>query len=116
MQDLEHEIIRVQREWDDWKTVEVRAGDVHDVHWQQRGGAPRPILHGYISPASIIDGTLASSDELAQAASPLLVCILKQHTAPLVYAALIARVNAHTVQAPVYEGLYSARKASSSRD
>jgi hypothetical protein len=39
-------LIRVQRDWDGWRTGEVRLAELESVHWFQPGRAPRPLLHG----------------------------------------------------------------------
>ena len=48
----------VQSEWNGWRTAGVKMSDLHEVHWFQPTGAPRPLVHGYVSCASITAGEL----------------------------------------------------------
>jgi hypothetical protein len=99
-------LICVQREWDGWRTAEVRLGDLQNIHWHQPGRAPRPLLHGYISCASITAGEIPHDCERTAGPHRLLVCVLKRHSAPSVYAEIARRADAH--QAPMqHQGPYT---------
>jgi hypothetical protein len=86
-------VIRVQREWDGWRSAQVRTSDLEDVHWLQPGRAPRPLVHGYISCADIVDGDLPHDCGLTHGPHRLLVCVVKRHVAPCVYAQLMQRAD-----------------------
>ena len=74
MQAEDRTLIRVQTEWNGWRSAEVRLNDLHDVHWFQPDRAPRPMIHGYISCASIVDGDIPHDCELTAGPHRLLVC------------------------------------------
>lgn len=86
-------LIRVQSEWDGWRNAEVRLGDLHDVHWFQPTRAPRALVHGYISCSSFATGDIPHDCDRRSAPHRLLVCILKRHTIPAVYAELAQRAD-----------------------
>jgi DNA-binding NarL/FixJ family response regulator len=58
-------LIRVQREWNGWETMEVPIEELHGFHWFQPEGAPQPMVHGFLRDRR--------------------VCILKKHNAPDLY-------------------------------
>jgi hypothetical protein len=93
-------LIRVQRDWDGWRTGEVRLGDLQSVHWFQPSRAPRPLVHGYISCASIVTGDIPHDCHLSEAPHRLLVCILKSHTVPRVYVELARRADEQRISSP----------------
>ena len=86
-------LIRVLSEWNGWRNAEVRLGDLCDVHWFQPSRAPRPLVHGYMSCSNIITGDVPHDCDRTSAPHRLLVCILKSHTIPVVYAALARRAD-----------------------
>ena len=88
-------LVPVQLEWDAWRLTEVPFRDLHDVHWFQPPGAPRALLHAFVSPARLLGTTLYSS--AAEMSQRILVCILKSHTASATYAALVQRANEQTM-------------------
>ena len=88
----EETLIPVQREWNGWRLAEVRIKDLQDVHWFQPPGAPRALLHGYVSPSTVVSGDLVQSSG-DEAADRLLVCVIKCHTAAPIYTALAARAD-----------------------
>src|SRR5688572_11568861 len=85
--------IFVRREWDGWRTAEVRLGDLQNIHWFQPRGAPRALVHGYISCASITAGSIPHNCELSGRPHRLLVCVLKRHSPPSVYAEIARRAD-----------------------
>ena len=88
----EETLIPVQREWNGWRLAEVRIKDLQDVHWFQPPGAPRALLHGYVSPSTVVSGDLVQPSGGA-AADRLLVCVIKCHTAAPIYTALASRAD-----------------------
>ena len=87
-------LIPVQRDWNGWRTVEVRLSDLQSVHWFQPHGAPRPLVHGYVPCSSIPDGHFPHDCNPADAPHQLLVCVLKRHTLASAYAELARRADA----------------------
>jgi hypothetical protein len=94
-------LVIVQREWDGWRTAQVRLGDLEDVHWFQPPRAPRALIHAYVNCSSIVSGELPH--ECRQGSEPhrLLVCVIKIHTAPWIYDELASRANSRTVNGSV---------------
>jgi hypothetical protein len=81
-------VIRVHSEWNGWFNAEVRVGDLEDVRWFQPNRAPHPIMHAYVSCSNIVTGALPHACERTSPPHRLLVCILKKHVIPTVYAEL----------------------------
>jgi hypothetical protein len=92
--------IFVQREWDGWRTAEVRLDDLEHVHWLRPSGAPCDLVHGYISCARIASGRIAHDCERSAGPHRLLVCVLKKHTLPSAYAELTRRADGHRKPVP----------------
>lgn len=86
-------LIGVQRDWDGWRTGEVRLDDLQTVHWFQPRRVPRPLVHGYISCANIVTGNIPHDCNLSEAPHRLLVCVLKSHTVPRAYMELAWRAD-----------------------
>jgi hypothetical protein len=86
-------LIRVQSEWNGWRTAEVRLQDLQIVHWFQPSQAPHSLLHGYISCTNLVSGDIPHDCDRASAPHRLLVCILKRHAIPSVYAELARRAD-----------------------
>lgn len=86
-------LIRVHAQWNGWRNAEVRVGDLHEVYWFQPGGAPQAIVHGYISCSNIVSGDIPHDCKRRSPAHRLLVCILKRHAIPGVYAELARRAD-----------------------
>jgi len=93
MQASDAVVIRVHSEWNGWFNAEVRVGDLQDVRWVQPNRAPHPIMHAYVSCSHIVTGALPHACERASAPHRLLVCILKKHLIPTVYAELARRAD-----------------------
>jgi hypothetical protein len=93
-------VVCVQREWDGWQTAEVRLGNLQNIHWFQPHRAPRPLLHGYISCASITSGNIPHNCECTEGPHRLLVCMLKRHSAPSVYAEIAGRAAEQPLLVP----------------
>ena len=92
-------LVRVQERWDGWHSAEVRLGDVRDVHWLQPDHAPHPLVHAGISCADIVSGDIPHVCDPESAPHLLLVCILKKHALPSVYAELARRADQNTAGA-----------------
>jgi hypothetical protein len=88
----EETLIPVQQEWNGWRLAEVRIKDLQDVHWFQPPGAPRALLHGYVSPSTVVSGDLVQQNS-GVAPDRLLVCVIKCHMAAPIYTALAARAD-----------------------
>jgi hypothetical protein len=83
----------VQRDWSGWRKAMAPLNALEKVHWHQPAGAPRPLIHAYVSCRDLISGDVPH-ECTGQAPHNLLVCILRQHTAPSVFQTLVERANA----------------------
>jgi len=79
-------------QWNEWRAVRVRVRDLNDIQWLQPRGAPRALIHAHVSPRKLV-GRLAG---VAEGPEPVLVCILKSHTAADIYEELQRRANERT--------------------
>lgn len=70
--------------------------DLQEVHWFQPNGAPRRLVHGYVSCASITAGELPHN--CTGSPHRLFVCVIKSHTSEAVYAELERRANARALE------------------
>jgi hypothetical protein len=86
-------LIRVHGSWNGWQTAEVRLGDIHDVHWLQPGSAPHPLVHGFVSCSSIVNGGIPHDCEPASAPHAVRVCVLKKHAIESAYLELVRRAD-----------------------
>jgi hypothetical protein len=91
---IHDDLVRVQSDWKDWRTVEVRLRDVTGLHWSQPAGAPHALLHGYISCTSIVSGEIPHRCDESARPHRLLVCALKRRTPAAVYAILALQADA----------------------
>jgi hypothetical protein len=85
-------LISIQREWNSWRTAQVRVSALESIHWHQPSGAPKPLLHGYVSCEEILAGEIEHECG-GRPRHRLLVCVLKSHTACSVYATLATRAD-----------------------
>jgi hypothetical protein len=85
-------LISIQREWNGWRTAQVRLSALESIHWHQPSGAPKPLLHGYVSCEEILAGDIEHQCQ-GQPHHRLLVCILKSHTCCSIYETLANRAN-----------------------
>jgi hypothetical protein len=83
--------IRVHARWDAWESAELRLDDLEDLHWLQPVGAPRPLLHAYVSCARIESGSIPHECASENAPHRLLICIVKTHVPVLTYIELVRR-------------------------
>ena len=93
-------LIRVLSEWKDWRYAEVRLRDLHGVHWLQPSQAPRPFLHGYTLCTNLVTGEIPHRCDRSGSPHRLLVCILKAHNLPTVFAELGASRRASDPATP----------------
>lgn len=93
MSSLDRMLIRVHDQWDGWHNAEVPLSDLQDVHWLQPARAPRPLLHGYVSCARIAVGEIPHNCHGSAGPHTLLVCVLKKHSTPAVYAEIARRAD-----------------------
>lgn len=94
---IDEALIRVHREWNGCRTAEIRLGDLKQIHWFQPSGAPRPLLHGYVSCAGFASGDIPHECNHVNAPHQLLVCVLKKHTLATVYVELVQRAGEQLV-------------------
>jgi hypothetical protein len=105
MEGRDEMLIRVQSEWNGWRHAEVRLSDLHNVHWFQPGQAPHPLVHGYISCTKLVTGDVPHDCDRASVPHRLLVCILKRHAIPGVYAELARRADEQRLLLPTAQGV-----------
>ncbi len=84
----ESAVVEVRRAWNAWRTADVRACDLRQIHWFQPAGAPRPLVHAYVDCTDIVRGEVPHDCRLGSGPHELLVCVLKRFVAPAVYDAL----------------------------
>jgi hypothetical protein len=93
MQIVDDVLVCVQREWNGWQTAEVRLSDLHDIHWFQPDHAPKPLVHGYVSCASLGADALPHNCERTAGPHTLLVCVIKRHMTPSIYQEVAKRAG-----------------------
>lgn len=89
-----HTLIRVHREWDGWRTAEIRLHDLRNVHWSQPHRAHRPLVHGFVCCGDLVSGDFPHDCDATPGPHQLLVCVLKRHTAASVYLELARQARA----------------------
>lgn len=91
---MQHDFaISVTTEWNGWRSVSARLEDLRDVHWHQPLGAPWPMLHAYVSCASLAAGSPAHQCDPSSAPHRIRVCVLKSHNVPSAYAEVVRRAT-----------------------
>jgi hypothetical protein len=85
-------LVLVQQDWSGWRKAWIPVSSLEDVHWHQPAGAPKPLVHGYVSCAALVSGDLPH-DCVGTTAHRLLVCVLRRHTAACVFDTLVQRAN-----------------------
>jgi len=86
-------LVCVQGAWNGWKRAEVRLRDLEHVHWLQPSGAPRQMLHAYVSCMNLLSGDIPHECTEASGPHRLLVCVIKQHNTAAVYAEVASRAT-----------------------
>jgi hypothetical protein len=110
MQTVDDSLVRVRQEWNGWHSAEVRVKDLQEIHWFRPPTAPRRLAHAYISCTTIQSGALSHHCEPGEDPHRLLVCVLKRHCIPSVYAEIAGRADAHGA-APMASGAASIERS-----
>jgi hypothetical protein len=84
------QLVVVRAEWNGWRTAHVRVVDLEDIHWWCPVGAPRPLIHAFVSCRAAVAGGLSHCCD-AKTAHRVQICILKCHVASCVFQELAAR-------------------------
>lgn len=76
-------LVVVRRQWNDHRTATVPLLRIRSPHWSTVSGgvgatAPRPFIHGYIDPESIIEGEVAWSGCHHRPGREIKVCIVRK--------------------------------------
>lgn len=76
-------IIKVRRQWNDWRTASYRLSDVFGWHWDATSGgtgapASQPFIHAYVWCNRILDGELAHPCSPGEAPHRIRVCITQK--------------------------------------
>jgi len=87
-------VVRVQREWSGWRSAEVSIDDLEQVHWRQPAGAPHRFLSAYVSCQRLAGTDIAHDCAGRSGPHQILVCVLKRHVIPSVYAEIERRAAA----------------------
>jgi len=85
--------VSISAPWDDWRSAQVRLDDLCDPHWHQPAGAPRPLLHAYVSCGRIVSGELPHVCDPSSAPHRIRVCILKKHNTSSAYSEVERRAT-----------------------
>ena len=93
-------LISVTADWNDWRSARVRLADLRDVHWHQPRGAPRSMVHAYMSCADIIGGTFSHTCDQSSSPHRIRVCVLRSHNVPSVYAEMARVADRAQVASP----------------
>ena len=100
MQAFQDALIRVQAEWNGWRTATVRLRDLTQLHWLQPDRAPCQLVHGYVACTDVVSGLIPHECDGSSPAHRLLVCVLKSHTAATVFDELVRRAAASPTLGP----------------
>lgn len=87
-------IVRVRRQWNDWREAEYRFEDVSGLHWDVESGginqmAPQPFIHGYVMCDGMLSGELAHSCAHGRGPHRIKVCVVKKANTPEVFNRLL---------------------------
>ncbi|MFN7914176.1 MAG: hypothetical protein U0Q55_02465 [Vicinamibacterales bacterium] len=85
-------LVVVQRDWNGWRKALVPLSSIEDVHWHQPQGAPKALVHGYVSCRDLMSGDVPHECNGSEA-HRLRVCVLRQHTVPSLFDLLAARAD-----------------------
>ncbi len=82
-------IIKVRRQWKDWRVAEVDFNDLSNLHWDNFSGGvqqrtPRPFIHAFVM-CDKINGDLAHSCMHGEGPHSIKVCILKVDNQPATF-------------------------------
>ena len=90
----------VQRDWNGWHTASARLGDLEQVHWRQPAGAARPLIHAFVTCSNLLRGDVPHDCTGTAPPHRLLICVLKSHTAPMMFDELVRRAAQSPTLAP----------------
>ena len=93
MQAFQDALIRVQAEWNGWRTATVRLRDLSQLHWLQPDHAPCHLVHGYVACTDLVSGIVPHDCDGSSSAHRLLVCVIKHHNATSTYAEAARRAD-----------------------
>ena len=93
----ESAFVVVHCEWNGWRNAMVKVAHLEDIRWVQPAGAPRPLIHAQVNCTDVRSGHLQHDCEQTSAPHRLLVCVLKSHSAPRVFAELARRASERCV-------------------
>lgn len=93
-------LISVTTDWNDWRSAHARLGDLRDVHWHQPKGAPRSMVHAYVSCADIVGGNFSHNCDQLSAPHRVRVCVLRSHNMPSVYAEVARGADCARIACP----------------
>jgi hypothetical protein len=110
MSNAPERLIRVQIEWNGWRSAEVPLSGLEDPHWFRPREAPQTLLYGYVSCASLVNGTFPHDCDRLSGPHRLHVCVLKKHVVPSAYAEMAQRADARR-QTPPWRGVPLSRGA-----
>jgi hypothetical protein len=88
--------IRVTTAWNGWQSLDAPLDDLSDIHWHQPKGAPWPLLHAYVSCASLPAAVTSHACDQVSAPHRIRVCVLRSHNVPLAYAEVLRRAAPST--------------------
>jgi hypothetical protein len=83
----------VTAEWNDWRLVHTRLGNLSDVHWHQPRGASHPLIHAWLLCSDVVGGELWHCCNRLSAPHRLCVCVLKKHNISSAYAELVRQAD-----------------------
>jgi hypothetical protein len=87
-------VISITTAWNDGRSALVPSADLRAPHWCRPAGAPKPLLHAYVSCDHLVDGALSHACDPSSAPHRVLVCVLKCHNTAAAYAAMASRAAA----------------------
>jgi hypothetical protein len=76
-------VVRVRRQWNDWREARYDLDEISDLHWTNVSGgvnapAAQPFVHGYVWCDGMIDGELAHSCRHGEGPHRIKVCMTKK--------------------------------------
>lgn len=101
---VDNAFVVVHSEWNGWRNAMVRLVHLEEIRWIQPTGAPRPLIHAHVNCTDVRSGDLQHECETTSAPHRLLVCVLKSHSAPSVFAELARRASSHAALGPSVVG------------
>jgi hypothetical protein len=87
-------VISITAAWNDGRSALVRSADLRTPHWCRPAGAPKTLLHAYVSCDRLVDGEVSHACDPSSAPHRVLVCVLKSHNTAAAYAVMARRAAA----------------------